>query len=146
MTTKKCPKCNRVLSIAEFNRAKSRADGVQSRCRSCQNSGDRSYYLRNKGGASKRRDAYRASLRAWFLAVRSGHKCRQCGETDAVCLDFHHPDKNKTDNVATLVANCCSKAVILSEMAKCIVLCANCHRRVHADIEQKKKETKHDDE
>jgi hypothetical protein len=73
-------------------------------------------------------------LRAWVYerkAARGG--CQECGEDDVACLDFHHETDEKDATVARLVADNRSKADIEDEIRRCIVLCANCHRRRHFD-------------
>jgi hypothetical protein len=55
------------------------------------------------------------------------HPCADCGETDPVVLEFDHlGDKRFTIGVAIRDRNWQS---VLEEMAKCEVVCANCHRR-----------------
>jgi hypothetical protein len=57
--------------------------------------------------------------------------CERCGETDAVCLDFHHrsPDE-KLFTVSEGTTR--SLEAIKAEIEKCVVLCRNCHAKVHA--------------
>jgi hypothetical protein len=56
--------------------------------------------------------------------------CTRCGEKDPVCLDFHHRDrKTKTSDMNRLRKNA-GEARLRAEIAKCDVLCANCHRKV----------------
>ena len=55
--------------------------------------------------------------------------CVVCGEKDVCCLDFHHL-YNKSFNLAS--AREVSTERIKEEIKKCIVLCANCHRKLHA--------------
>ena len=63
-------------------------------------------------------------------------ECELCGIKDKRVLDFHHVGE-KDKGVATLrVAGYSLKRIAL-EIAKCIVLCANCHRIVHWDEEHK---------
>ncbi len=58
--------------------------------------------------------------------------CARCPEKDLACLDFHHRDRS--DKLGHLgVVRRFSKARILAEIAKCDVLCANCHRKHHRD-------------
>jgi hypothetical protein len=63
-----------------------------------------------------------------FLAkhkLKSG--CADCGyRHHSVALEFHHVDGPKLGVMSILTRK--SWAVIKAEMAKCIVLCANCHR------------------
>ena len=49
-----------------------------------------------------------------------------CGEKDWRCLDFHHL-RDKEKNVADMTG--LSKENLFKEMAKCIILCSNCHRK-----------------
>lgn len=55
-----------------------------------------------------------------------------CGEMDLVCLALHHRDKTtKKDKLSNMVYRC-SVETILAEIAKCDVLCMNCHAKLHA--------------
>jgi predicted HNH restriction endonuclease len=56
--------------------------------------------------------------------------CRWSGEKQV--LDLHHIDpNNKVTDVSKIIS---SKGIkdLIEEIKKCIVLCANCHRLVHA--------------
>ena len=59
------------------------------------------------------------------------HPCTDCGEPDPVVLDFDHlPDSEKRFEIGRAVnASTRSWALILQEIEKCEVVCANCHRR-----------------
>ena len=58
--------------------------------------------------------------------------CSYCPETDPVCLDFHHRDPStKMGNIGVMVHNA-APWVLERELEKCIVICANCHRKIHA--------------
>ena len=59
--------------------------------------------------------------------------CLICGEKETCCLDFHHIDPSKkVFNVS--LRNRVSNEKLEEELSKCIILCANCHRKVHAGI------------
>lgn len=59
-------------------------------------------------------------------------KCVCCGDKDIVCLDFHHVDKaEKEDTIPTAMKNKWGEERILKEIKKCVVLCSNCHRKLH---------------
>lgn len=65
-------------------------------------------------------------LRAWrYLA---GHPCVECGERDPVVLQFDHLREKRNDIAYTSTAGF-AWSTILVEIAKCQVLCANCHTR-----------------
>ena len=64
----------------------------------------------------------------------SDRGCERCGERDPIVLQIHHPDPAqkhpglKRGRKRNLWADL-SFATIESEIAKCVVLCANCHLR-----------------
>ena len=67
--------------------------------------------------------------------------CVQCGENHPATFDFHHvvrlPDNKKVNKLLT---NNNYKAARKEIEERCIVLCANCHRKLHdAEHLQKKK-------
>lgn len=59
--------------------------------------------------------------------------CQRCSETDPVCLQFHHVE-SKRMGVGEMIANSCPETDVRAEMEKCVVLCANCHRKEHYTI------------
>lgn len=57
--------------------------------------------------------------------------CLICGERDVVCLSAHHRDPAEKDfNIAARDQVSLDK--LYSELAKCVCLCENCHRKEHA--------------
>ena len=60
-------------------------------------------------------------------------RCIECGESEPVVIDFHHLDASeKEDGISRLIWNNSSLDKIKREIDKCVCLCSNCHRRVHA--------------
>lgn len=58
--------------------------------------------------------------------------CIICGENNYSCLDMHHIRKSKKNkSIANLAKNWTSFKTLKKELKKCIVLCANCHRKLH---------------
>lgn len=55
-----------------------------------------------------------------------------CGEKEACCLDFHHVNQDKESSIAQLTSEQASWERIELEIKKCIVVCSNCHRKIHA--------------
>lgn len=95
----------------------------------------RQYYLRNKVVCNARTRKRQDDWAKWSLTIKSKLSCSGCDESHPRCLDFHHLDPDsKVDMIARMVRNCVDKEKILEEMAKCIILCTNCHRKL--DYEQ----------
>jgi len=66
-----------------------------------------------------------------FKELKKTLCCSKCGENHPATLDFHHKGLDaKTENISVMVFNRTWKRV-LAEIAKCEVLCANCHRKEH---------------
>ena len=73
----------------------------------------------------------RAKLRAYVERVKATG-CVVCGEKHPACIQFHHINpKTKIDRVNRLLAQTKSLAAVKAEIAKCEMLCANCHAKRH---------------
>lgn len=69
--------------------------------------------------------------RAYLAQIKAATGCVLCAEDDPDCLDFHHVDpKEKKFSFAVAVLR--SRELLVAEAAKCVILCANCHRKFHA--------------
>lgn len=95
----------------------------------------RKYYQANKETEKARINARTKELAAWLQDYKSTLSCAVCGENHPATLDFHHRDPSEKETTVAGIANRkgWSKERILSEIAKCDVLCANCHRKLHYD-------------
>ncbi len=71
-------------------------------------------------------------LRLWTYAYQRNTRCRDCGLSDPVRLQFHHTGDDKTATVAKLIGASAPINDVLREVGKCEVLCVNCHRREHS--------------
>jgi predicted HNH restriction endonuclease len=80
----------------------------------------------------------RAALRQWLDDYKKTLKCGQCGFADYRALEFHHPGQREKDfNVADMIRSGLSRKAIVTEIAKCITLCSNCHQIAHYDERKK---------
>ena len=129
---KQCCKCKLFKPLSEFNKNKSRSDSLQSYCRFCDNIRKKTYYRNNVtkfvAYSRKQRDKLKQDIDQ-YKALRG---CCRCPETDSRCLDFHHIDPtNKLASIAEMLQKVAARK-IWTEIYKCIVMCANCHRKHHA--------------
>lgn len=93
---------------------------------------DQRWYYRNRQRKNRSKVYQRYELRARAAQNKSHAGCRECGESDPACLDFHHrEDEDKERNISKMISYYASWDRIEAEIQKCDVLCANCHRKEH---------------
>lgn len=67
------------------------------------------------------------------LVEYKGGKCERCGYNKCLgALDFHHLDPNEKDFGIGGVTKSFDK--MKKEVDKCILVCANCHREIHEEL------------
>lgn len=59
-------------------------------------------------------------------------KCCICGEDTYCCLELHHI-KHKLYNISQAVKKLPTN-LFLKELSNCIVVCSNCHKKLHKNI------------
>lgn len=91
---------------------------------------DRADYL--KKAVTKRRHRVRE------MAVEyKGGKCELCGYARCMgALEFHHRDPSKKDFGISMNGLTRAWTKVKAEVEKCVLVCANCHREIHAGITQ----------
>jgi hypothetical protein len=93
------------------------------------------WYQKNKSVHHARCRRYtirkRDEMRAWLAEIKHDKACQKCGFSHPAALDYHHKSDDKEFSIADAVAKGYSKARILKEAAKCVLICANCHRIEH---------------
>jgi hypothetical protein len=128
--TKKCSNCCRAKLLSAFS--KKGPTRLQSWCKECSRAKSRRHYIAHKTQYVQRARARKQNCRQWFRAYKSQLKCSRCSETHPACLQFHHADPTlKEFSVGPSALTGLSLARIQQEIAKCIVLCANCHLKEH---------------
>lgn len=127
---KKCTKCNQVKELICFGINKTKSDGVNAICKKCHRVVARQHYLDNKSLYIERTKQRVKDLREWLVAYKSILKCTRCDESHPACIEFHHI-KDKDLEICDAITHGWSKERILAEIAKCEVICSNCHRKHH---------------
>jgi hypothetical protein len=74
--------------------------------------------------------------------VRSLRKrCVRCGIEDPDVLEFHHKDPSqKLAHLGAASTRSWGVERVRAEVAKCDVLCANCHRKLEANLRRARSE------
>jgi hypothetical protein len=93
----------------------------------------RRWYYKNKEKHRATQKAIEARNREWFKGYKSSLKCERCPESHISCLEFHHINGDKSYDVSDMIRGF-SIQRIQEEIAKCIVLCKNCHAKEHASF------------
>ncbi|MBL8910374.1 MAG: hypothetical protein JNM17_06690 [Archangium sp.] len=126
---KRCAKCGR--SDVQFNRHPKRRDGLQANCKACQAAYTKAHYQRASGPYKERAKAMRARL----VEIANAAKAKACADCahhyPPYVMEFDHVGGTKLGEVSWF-RTMGSEKRLRAEIAKCEVVCANCHReRTH---------------
>jgi hypothetical protein len=85
---------------------------------------------KNKEDRQKQQEAYRNKNHEKMWDYLTTKSCHDCGIKDPRVLEFDHlPEYEKRFDIARAIAGSTrSWKLILEEIEKCDVICANCHR------------------
>ena len=98
----------------------------------------RDWHQRNKERRVARVHERKRKLWEFYNQLKAEAKCVKCGETHLATLQFHHINPEQKEFIlAEAVHRGFSKERIQKEIAKCEVLCANCHAKEHYDWARK---------
>jgi hypothetical protein len=126
-----CNKCGLEKPLDRFNKRSGSKDGLQARCKQCNSEALKAHYNDNKAYYKDKQLKLRERNRDYIASIKSSSCCKICQEPDSCCLDFHHLTDKKY-NVAEMPALGLSLELIQEEIDKCVVLCSNCHKKLHA--------------
>ena len=88
----------------------------------------RRHYYANKSVYIKKAMVRKKKIRLWLNAVKESSACTDCGVYyPYYVMDYDHV-KDKASDISKLL-NSCSMPKITAEIAKCELVCSNCHRQ-----------------
>ena len=126
------PSCANAVGVCRICRRPParRGAGHQSYCRSCQKEYDAEWYQANKERRQAKVRDDRYAQAAWLDSLKDGNPCADCGRTyPPYVMEWHHlPGTIKRLVLADVRRAAHSRKRILAELAKCELVCANCHR------------------
>jgi len=97
------------------------------------------YYENNKEETKKRTKENRKGYKKLWQTFKEHISCAKCGMNHPACMDFHHEDPSTKTGAVNQFVRAKSWKKAYAEAAKCIVLCANCHRIHHHELHEAKK-------
>lgn len=129
--TRRCDRCGELKAVSDFgSRNKNGARRQDNYCRTCRAQYQREHYEKHKelyiersAQRTKRLVARRAK---YMIELFRSRPCVDCGETDPLVLEFDHL-ADKEFNVGAGMRERSWQALV-DEIAKCDIVCANCHR------------------
>ncbi|MDP1793765.1 MAG: hypothetical protein Q8K63_06465 [Acidimicrobiales bacterium] len=128
---KRCARCGEDKPASEFGVKNPKTGTLNSFCRPCVRANSKAHYEANKTSYIARAKNARVGVRArnMVLVVEylRAHPCVDCGNSDVRVLEFDHI-RDKAFDVSAKLSDY-SWSTLLKEIAKCEVVCANCHRR-----------------
>lgn len=129
--TRICARCQQPKSLSEFAWRRRARGQLDNYCRVCRAAYKRQHYAANReryiAKASRRKRAVVAARTAELITYFKDHACVDCDESDPLVLEFDHLE-DKRFGIAQGLRDRNWQAV-LTEIGKCDVVCANCHRR-----------------
>ncbi len=120
---KECGRCGHIQPLIKFDRDRSNNTGYNSWCKRCKK--ELRGHLNGTYAPEFKRE----------LADLLGGECSLCGyKTYLTAMQFHHVEPTKKETLISILLKRYNKvnSVILSELDKCCLLCANCHMALHS--------------
>jgi len=134
MDTKKCSTCKKEKPLSNFAKRTLKTKVIkQSQCKQCNSERCKREYDEGPRKALKIEytRAHRKRLRDMVSKHKLKHGCHICQyNKNPSALDLHHI-KDKLHDISRMVQDCVNIDKLKTEISKCIVLCANCHRELH---------------
>jgi len=139
---KVCIACGISKPLTDFYKRKDSIDGHGNTCKVCRNAYQKQWAIDHPVSRKKHTKTYLTTHpercgnviakqhRQWIDNYKRQRCCMICGEKEIVCLDFHHLNPEDKDySIGNLVVFSIER--IIQEIAKCILVCKNCHAKIH---------------
>ncbi len=128
---RRCGRCGEQKPFGDFAWRRKLRGQRDNYCRPCRAAYKQQHYAANRQryidrAQARKRTVLKQRVR-YLMEFFASHPCVDCGETDPMVLEFDHRGAKAFD-IARGIRDRPWQAV-LDEMAKCNVVCANCHRR-----------------
>lgn len=128
---RRCGRCEESKPLEDFAWRRKARGQRDNYCRPCRAAYKQEHCRANRrryiDQARRRKKALVAERLVYLMAYLAEHPCVDCGEGDPIVLEFDHLRDKEF---------CIGKGFwdrswqsVLDEIAKCEVVCANCHRR-----------------
>lgn len=127
-----CSCCNQAKNI-ETDFSKKTETKLQSKCKECARKYSKEHYRKNRKKYLERNILYDKRIKVEYaekIASLKDFPCMDCGiKYPRHVMDFDHREgEKKVGAIAILIRRKTGLKTLLAEVAKCDVVCSNCHR------------------
>ena len=125
---KQCNECHIEKVITDFSFRHAIRNIRRHNCKDCCAMYSRNHYLANKDEYYQRHVAKRRRLRVWLSKLKD-NPCIDCDTRfNKHLMHFDHlPEYDKFADISEMIADGRSKTAIQAEIAKCELVCLDCH-------------------
>lgn len=128
---RRCGRCQELKPLTAFAWRRKARGQRDNYCRQCRSAYKHEHYAAHReqyiANAQRRKRATVEERTAYLVSFLRERACADCGEPDPLVLEFDHLAE-KDFGIAQGLRDR-NWQVVLDEIAKCEVVCANCHRR-----------------
>ena len=135
MGKKICSRCKIGKDFSEFHKKVNGKFGLSCYCKDCAIRIAKEYYRDNRDTIAPRmlaRDKLIKNRIKVALGTIKSQGCCLCSEKEICCIDFHHVDASLKGENVSYMAGIKNINKLVCEINKCVCVCANCHRKIHA--------------
>ena len=131
---KTCTSCKQTKNVEDFNIRNKITQQRQAQCRDCQKAAmKRSYNNKKAQYISKVQDRTKFYYEQ-YVNWKDNVYCVECGESHRSCIELHHLDPSTKEGNPSSLFSAVGKKKFREELQKCVILCANCHRKAHDNV------------
>ena len=125
---KLCPKCKTEKSRTEFNKNRTKQDGLSIYCRYCNKLYLKKHYNKNKDYYKTKAQRFKRKISKRIKELKENSPCTDCKKFfHFSAMDFDHIRRKKKGEISSLKQSV-SIQKLIEEMNKCELVCACCHR------------------
>lgn len=130
---KRCTACKDEKPEAEFYRNKRMKDGLGANCKACADTRSASSRSKKPILYAESRKQSKRKARDQYMNEKRALGCACCTETEPICLEWHHTHPAEKDIDPNKLRNYSARRRE-AETDKCILVCSNCHKKIHAKL------------
>ena len=126
---KKCCICKKEKELSEFHKKKESSDGHVNICKKCRLTYHSEWYNKNKKKVYELNKEKKEKIQMYIWNHLSSHPCVDLGGPRIIKKENEHVTGKKDFSIAEDPHRRLGLVKLQAEIDKCVIRCANCHRR-----------------